>query len=180
MKHPGDLVLSPWALVAVAMVVVNDHVLKARYGNVVTGKLSDVAGVFVFPLVALSVLEVGRWGLRRSSWVVTKAEIVAGTCITAIGFAAVKLVGPVADTYAATIGSIRWSVEWVTTGSASYAPIEIVADWTDVAVLPVLIGSLLVARARIPATDRTAAGPCTVEQVVVSSRSVEPANERPA
>ena len=62
MNRPGDLLLNPWALVSVAVILINDHVLKGAFGNTMTGKLSDVAGVFLLPLLLLSVLEV----LRRS------------------------------------------------------------------------------------------------------------------
>ena len=42
------MLTSPAFLLAVALLVLNDWVLKARYGNWWTGKLSDVAGLFAF------------------------------------------------------------------------------------------------------------------------------------
>lgn len=41
---------APLALAAVAVLAVNDHVLKARYHDAVTGKLSDIAVCFFLPL----------------------------------------------------------------------------------------------------------------------------------
>lgn len=49
-----SLVLSPGFLVALAMLVLNDHVLKSAFGNALTGKLSDVAGVAALALFLTS------------------------------------------------------------------------------------------------------------------------------
>lgn len=148
MTHPGDLAARSSALAAVALVLVNDHVLKARYGNWFTGKLSDAAGVFVLPLIAISAVEVGRWGLRRSSWRATGRELLAAVVVTGVGFAAVKVVGPVGDVYASAVGTLRWTARSMVGGSTPHAPIEVTRDWTDVVVLPVLAASWLVARHR--------------------------------
>jgi hypothetical protein len=45
-----DLFKSCWFIVALALLLLNDFLLKALYGNVLTGKISDFAGLFVFPL----------------------------------------------------------------------------------------------------------------------------------
>lgn len=158
MNHPGDLVIKSPVLIGVAVVVLNDHVLKDRYGNWFTGKLSDAAGVFVFPLVALSVLEIVRWGLRRSPWHVSGHEAAAAVIITGIGFAAVKTCGLVADAYAATIGAIRWLSRYLTDSGRPYAPIEVTHDWTDLMVLPILVGSWMFARDRSRSVSTVKAG----------------------
>ena len=44
------LLLSPAFVLAVATLAVNDHLLKPAFGNGLTGKLSDVAGLFAFAL----------------------------------------------------------------------------------------------------------------------------------
>lgn len=44
------LLASPPFLLAVALLLLNDHLLKAAYGNWLTGKLSDFAGMFAFAL----------------------------------------------------------------------------------------------------------------------------------
>lgn len=156
MSQPGDLAIRSSVLAAIALVAVNDHVLKMRYGNWFTGKLSDAAGVFVFPLIALSVVEVGRWGLRRPSWQATRRELFAAILVTGIGFAAVKVAGPVGDAYASAIGGLRWTARSLVGNSASYAPIEVTRDWTDVAVLPVLAGTWLAAFHHTGPTTKTA------------------------
>ncbi|HWK88723.1 MAG TPA: hypothetical protein VNP72_01960, partial [Longimicrobium sp.] len=46
----ADLLLSPLLLASLALLVLNDHVLKAAYGSWLTGKLSDFAGLLAFAL----------------------------------------------------------------------------------------------------------------------------------
>jgi len=41
---------SPLFLTGLVLLIINDHLLKASYPGIVTGKLSDIAGLFVFPL----------------------------------------------------------------------------------------------------------------------------------
>ena len=41
--------MHPVALAAIAVLVVNDHVLKSAYPGWLTGKLSDIAGLVFFP-----------------------------------------------------------------------------------------------------------------------------------
>ena len=45
-----DLLTTPAFLAGLALLLLNDWVLKAEYGNWLTGKLSDFAGLFVFPI----------------------------------------------------------------------------------------------------------------------------------
>lgn len=135
MSRPGDLLLSPWALVSVAIIPINDYILKDAFGNTLTGKLSDIAGVFLFPLLLLSVLEL----LTRS--LVGRAAIAWSIAVTGIGFAAVKLVAPVGDAYEWVIGFLR-----LTAGGfrGDILPILVFRDPSDLWVLPILLASYLV------------------------------------
>lgn len=47
---PLALLASPPFILSVALLLLNDHILKAAYGNWLTGKLSDFAGLFAFAL----------------------------------------------------------------------------------------------------------------------------------
>lgn len=47
---------APLPLLAVALMVVNDRVLKPRIGNAITGKLSDIAICFFLPLFTSALL----------------------------------------------------------------------------------------------------------------------------
>ena len=45
--RPGALLVSPVFFGSIALLLLNDHVLKAAWPGLVTGKLSDVAGVVI-------------------------------------------------------------------------------------------------------------------------------------
>ena len=51
---------SPVAVVSLVLLVLNDHVLKQAWPGVVTGKLSDVAGLVVAPPSAFGGRAPGR------------------------------------------------------------------------------------------------------------------------
>lgn len=85
----------PLPLAAVVVLVVNDHLLKGRGPGWLTGKLSDFAGLFFFPVLlttaarALRLRRVTPW---RAAWA------------TAIAFAALKLFPPAHAAWVATLG----------------------------------------------------------------------------
>ncbi|MGC5383030.1 hypothetical protein ACPXCJ_00900 [Micromonospora chalcea] len=110
--HPGTVL-------SLIVLVLNDHVFKAAFPGLVTGKLSDVAGlVLAPPLVAVLVtLAVPRFRSRS----------VAGfaLALVGLGFAVVKV-----DEQAAAAASQMWSVV--------SGPSLIRADPTDLLTLPAL------------------------------------------
>jgi hypothetical protein len=109
----------PVSLVAIGVLVVNDHLLKAQFGSWWTGKLSDVAGMVFFPALVATVLAAVAPRL-------TKRHLVAlAVAITAVGFAWVKT----ADAGAATASAVL-------TGVAG--PSVVLKDATDLLTLPAL------------------------------------------
>ena len=113
----GSGLLHPIALAALALWIVNDHVLKWRCPCWFTGKLSDVAGMIVFPLVLRALLRV---------------DVRACVLATGLGFAAVKLLAPATAAFAQLLGWLQWP--WTHDG----APVAIVRDPTDLIALPAL------------------------------------------
>jgi len=85
----------PWFLAAVALLALNDRVLKAAWPGLATGKLSDLAGVVVLATLA-SVL------LRRT----------LGTTLTAVAFVALKTVPGVAELAAPVLGGVTLRDPW--------------------------------------------------------------------
>lgn len=108
----------PVTMAALALLVVNDHVLKAAHPGPVTGKLSDVAGMILAPplLAALVGLIAPRLPFR---WVAVASIVTVG-----VGFGFVK-----AGEYGARLASAVWSLG---------VPSLIRADPTDLLVLPFL------------------------------------------
>src|SRR5262245_37442149 len=109
--------IHPVSLAATALLLVNDHVLKAALPGLVTGKLSDVAGLVMVPPVLAVVLAV------VAPWLGSDARAAVAVAAAGAGFAAVKASPPMAA-YASTL----WSVV--------NGPSVVLADLTDLAALP--------------------------------------------
>lgn len=117
---------SPFTAGALAVLALNDHVLKQAWPGLVTGKLSDAAGLVVAPpLVALLL------ALTRVRW--------SPLLVTGVGFAVVKTLPLAADAASAALG-------WVA------GPSYVRADPTDLLTLPAL---LLAHHARRTSTEAT-------------------------
>lgn len=114
--------MSPLSLAAIAVLLVNDHLLKQLWPSALTGKLSDFAGLYFAPYIVLVPLFALPFGAvaKRPSRV---API--GYLAIAAGFAALK----VSDVSAAPLLSIASSLGF---------PVLITADPTDLAALCVL------------------------------------------
>jgi hypothetical protein len=82
----------PLPLFAVALVALNDHVLKGSglLPPALTGKISDFAGLFFFPLLLLALVEIA---LERTRYRPPRTGVLAlAVLVTATGFCLVKLV----------------------------------------------------------------------------------------
>jgi len=129
---PWAEALAPLPLAALALVVVNDWLLKPAVGaqaGWLTGKLSDVAGVIVAPLVATAVVDLGAWALARLGapldWTLRRWKLALAIAITAAGVVAVKLSAGAAGAVARGLGGLGFDA-------------RIVVDPTDLLALPAL------------------------------------------
>ncbi|WP_158102690.1 hypothetical protein [Lentzea kentuckyensis] len=109
-------VAHPLTVGATAVLLLNDHVFKQAWPGLVTGKLSDVAGLVVAPAV-LGLL----FGLFRAGQVGATAAVL----LTGAGFAWVKLTSGGAE-----VASAAWSVV--------NGPSVVLADPSDLVALPAL------------------------------------------
>lgn len=146
------LLVAPLSLAAIALLVINDHVLKTYAPGVVTGKLSDVAGMIFFPLLLAAALE--QVGLRRGA-----QTIVAAALATGIVFAAVKLWTPAGDAYRAGLAALQWpfrALAAVLGGDAlpALGRVHLTADPTDLLALPALLVPITASRGRSRASWR--------------------------
>jgi len=124
--------LHPITLAAIALLLVNDHLLKERFPGLITGKLSDAAGLTFYPLLVAFVVR-GR---------TLRAVVVAGVLVGA-AFACVKLSHEGRDAYASILGAAQWLVRvpsWWLRGVAlpSPAPAVVMRDPSDLVTLPFL------------------------------------------
>jgi hypothetical protein len=110
-------------LLSIALLLLNDHLLKLVAPSFLTGKLSDFAGLFFFPflLAALLSLLLWPWRCNRPRWVGVLA-----VAITAVTFVLVKVT--------------FWGHAWAIHGLSSVLghPITIARDPTDLIALVML------------------------------------------
>lgn len=150
---PGDGLLHPAALVALAGLIVNDQILKAAWPGVVTGKLSDVAGLVVAPLVIQAAWEIGQWTAGR--WQGPTRSVLAGAIVAVgLGFAAVQLWDLASDAYGWVLGAAQWpfrAVAAVLMGipAPGVAAVIATADAEDLLALPALAITWWVGRRRL-------------------------------
>lgn len=114
---PARALLHPAWLVSLALLALNDHVLKGAgvLPSFLTGKLSDFAGLMVAPLLLALALRVRS----ERSWRI--AHVAVG-----VVFAAIQLSAPLAHAWAALMQGVGFT--WIIT-----------RDPTDLVALPVLL-----------------------------------------
>lgn len=148
----GESLLHPAAIAAVLTLVANDHYLKHAAPGVVTGKLSDVAGLVFFPLLLQAGWEMSQVLIGRR-W--RPSLRVLSLCVVATGvvFAAVQVVPGAADAYRVALGWLRWPLEAllaVASGRELPAQFRVrhTPDLTDLLALPALAVPWWVGRRR--------------------------------
>ncbi|MFN8040964.1 MAG: hypothetical protein U0Q07_17240 [Acidimicrobiales bacterium] len=136
---------------ALAVVIVNDRVLKAAHPSVVTGKLSDLAGLVYFPLFVVATAEALRRLRGRNGWEHTWRAVALVAVFTGAVFVAIKCWPLAAAAYAPTVGALVWPAQAVGSligggGLPPLAPAPLVMDPSDLVALPMLVVPVLVAR----------------------------------
>lgn len=158
----GDGLLHPVVLLAIGVLLVNDHVLKAAWPGVVTGKLSDFAGLLFFPLFLQAVWEVGAAAVGRGGQP-SRTVLVGAIVATGTAFAAIQLVPMATDGYRHGLGLLQWLAGLplaILTGQPGHGPVpaQLTPDPTDLLALAVLPLVYLIGRRRCPAPARRASG----------------------
>ncbi len=133
--------LHPAAILSIAVLVLNDHVLKARFGGWWTGKLSDLAGLAVFPLLIVAAAEL-LGGLRLG-----RRAIVAAAAFTAIGFTAIKLSAAAGALYRVGLAALQWPLRAaaaIAHGDAlpALGRVHLTPDPTDLVAVPFVLVSV--------------------------------------
>ncbi len=138
----GDLLTRAPLLVGVALLLLNDHVLKVHCPSWWTGKLSDAAGMVFFPLLLQGAWELALETLGR--WRGPDVRVTAG-CVVLTGavFTLVKTNVHAAQWYQATWGVLRWPLDmvaawWRHQPVPRAGLVQLVMDPSDLMVLPLL------------------------------------------
>jgi hypothetical protein len=147
----ADLLLHPLMLLALAVWIGNDHLAKAAWPGAVTGKLSDVAGLVVFPLVPVVGLDL--WRQRRGLPASGAAWAAGWLAATAAVMIAIKLVDPAAWAYRHGLAALQYpllaAVRLLATGELpALRPVRLAMDPTDLYTLPALLVPWLLLRGR--------------------------------
>lgn len=126
---PFDEALAPVPLLCLVVLVINDRVLKASVPSALTGKLSDLAGLAVAPLVLTAAIDTLLYAAARLGapvdWTLRRWKLLAAIAATAAVFIAVKLWSPASAALADALASI-------------FGQARIVTDPTDLLTLPAL------------------------------------------
>jgi hypothetical protein len=96
-------VIHPISLVAIALLVLNDHVFKSAFHNALTGKLSDIAGMVFFPALLTSAFLALRPASTRPERVLLLSAIA-----TAVVFTLVKTTVWANESFAVSLGVLQW------------------------------------------------------------------------
>jgi hypothetical protein len=131
-------------VLAVAVLLLNDHVLKQVRPGLLTGKLSDVAGLVFFPLLLGAAVEIGVRAATGRAWRSARSAAVC-VLVTGVVFAAAELSPSVSWWLAVAWGHLQG---WVPFGPGAGAPVVFTPDVTDLLALPVLIVPWIVGRRR--------------------------------
>lgn len=142
----GAYLLHPVVLVALFTWAVNDHVLKAAWPGFVTGKLSDVASLIVFPLLALAAFELA-WPLVRDQPVSPRTHrraLLVALLATGTVMATINCLEPAAYLYEWGLGAVQWPFRALAAALRGAALPEVTAvrlwmDPGDLLTLPALV-----------------------------------------
>jgi hypothetical protein len=164
---PGDALLHPLAIVAVAILLLNDHVMKRAYPGWFTGKASDVAGLIFFPLLAVSLYEVA-FPLLRKPIIPSRIQLNIALVVTGIAFACVKLFPAIGGWYSVTWGWLSAPLH------GSLAPVALVQDPTDLLTLPALWIASWIGRARLLDAQEPSLAAVSASNRLARREGVEP------
>jgi hypothetical protein len=128
----GELILGWTPALAIAILLVNDHVLKHAVPGFVTGKISDMAGMFAFPLIAVSILDVIAPPKLRPVRIGPVLVVLLTVCV----FATTKVTSIGGDVYGSLLGQLRGLG-----GFFSDHRVNVVRDPTDLIAVPFAFGA---------------------------------------
>ena len=143
------------AVAAVVVLVLNDHVLKRAYPGLLTGKLSDVAGMIFFPVLLTILL----WALvpaKRRTDRAHDALLVVACLATALVFTLTKTTLFGNEAFRFTWAAMQWpyrALRAIAHGRAlpSLVRVILVRDPSDVLAVPfVFVAYVAAARRRLP------------------------------
>jgi hypothetical protein len=151
-RAPGAALIHPLAIASWIVLVLNDHVVKRHAPGVLSGKLSDFAGVLLLPLFLHALFELARARLRpHPEPVLANRVLFASVLVTVTGFSLVELWAPAETEYRFALGYLQWpfraAFAWFRGDAApGISPVLATADVTDLAATPMGVVSYFLGR----------------------------------
>jgi hypothetical protein len=94
-RNAGQSVLHPTVLASIGLLVINDWWAKAHWHDAVTGKISDFAGLYFFPVLLVAAVEVLRDRYEPVAWATRRRRLAAAVMTTGVAFAVIKGLAPI-------------------------------------------------------------------------------------
>lgn len=96
-----DFLMQPLPIISVLVTFMNDHWLKYEFPGILSGKLSDICGLFYFPLFLCALILIFRkYILRRPALeYLSKSWLIASLVLTGIIFSLIKIYAPASVLY---------------------------------------------------------------------------------
>lgn len=144
--------MHPLPLASVVLLAVNDHWWKQAYPSMITGKLSDLAGLFFFPLLLEAFVEVARALVGRYRGPSMRL-LVSMVLLTGMSFALMKTTALGVRVYGLGLGALRWPAQALLSllSEGVLPPLSepgLVRDPSDLVALLALLGTLAFGRFR--------------------------------
>lgn len=140
---PGAQLLHPAVVMALAVLVWNDHWLKRTHPGIISGKLSDFAAALLVPLVVQASIELSvGWLSRRPPTVrVSNRALMAGVLAALVILALPEIWGPADTAYRMAGGALHYPLgcvwAWLRSSPLpSFQPAAATPDVTDLVALP--------------------------------------------
>lgn len=135
-----ERLLHPVPLVALGMLLLNDHVLKATHPGWLSGKLSDVAVMVLLPFLLMAAADLACLWWPRLPAPGTRA-VLACVAISVAVFTLVEVTPLGADAYRWGLAVAQWPLRTIIAALAGnpapdLAPVRLTADATDLLTLP--------------------------------------------
>jgi hypothetical protein len=145
--------LHPLTWLSLVVLVINDHVLKQLCPGVLSGKLSDFAGVLLLPVFVHALLELTAARLWHEPLTVARGDrallYVVGICALAFGLP--ELWRPAEFVYRYGLGAAQFPFRVLGGllsghGAPPFQPVRATADVTDLLALPMALVAFAVGR----------------------------------
>lgn len=121
----GQRLLHPVSLAATALYGFNDWWLKENWSGLLSGKLSDVAGMVVLPLTLHTLAEIVLQRELSSRW------LLAMILVSAVGFSAVEVSPLASAAWCWTWGAMQWPFYALASIGSEIPPVRPVVAWSD-------------------------------------------------